>query len=168
VRTFETPDNWRWRNGPVEPGPAVVFDIDGVLSDAAGRQHFIERGGGRRKDWDAFFEACGDDPLIEEIGRLLELLDPGLQVLLLTGRPIWVQEQTVSWLDRYHLRWDLLVMRDHGDYAAAREFKRWTVEEFRRYGFDLRLAFEDDRRNLEMFRAEGVPCVYIHSGYFDR
>jgi hypothetical protein len=34
-------------------------------------------------------------------------------------------------------------------------------------GFDLRLAFEDDRRNLEMFRAEGVPCIYIHSGYYD-
>ena len=28
-----------------------------------------------RRDWDAFFEACGDDPVIEEIARLLELLD---------------------------------------------------------------------------------------------
>ena len=42
-----------------------------------------------------------------------------------------------------------------------------TVADLRKYGFDLRLAFEDDRRNLEMFRAEGIPCVYIHSGYFD-
>jgi hypothetical protein len=58
-------------------------------------------------------------------------------------------------------------MRDFGDYSAAREFKRWTVEELRRYGLDLRLAFEDDRRNLEMFRDEGIPCVYVHSGYYD-
>jgi len=145
----------------------VIFDIDGVLSDAAGRQHFLEGGGGRRKDWDAFFEACGEDPLIEEVGRLLELLDSDLRVLLLTGRPIWVQPQTVAWLQHYGLRWDLLVMRDHGDYMAAREFKRWTVAEFRHFGFDLRLAFEDDRRNLEMFHGEGIPCVYIHSGYFD-
>jgi hypothetical protein len=34
-------------------------------------------------------------------------------------------------------------------------------------GFDLRLAFEDDRRNVDMFHAAGVPCVYIHSGYYD-
>lgn len=163
------PDNWRWRDGAIEqPGRAVVFDIDGVLSDAAGRQHFIEGGGGRRKDWDAFFEACGDDPLIEEVGRLLELLDDDLQILLLTGRPIWVQPQTLAWLDHYELRWDVLVMRDYGDYMAAREFKRWTIADFRRYGFDLRLAFEDDPRNRDMFRDEGVPCVYIHSGYFDR
>ena len=162
------PENWTWRDGPVEGGPAVVFDIDGVLSDAAGRQHFIEGGRGGRRDWDAFFEACGDDPLIDEVGRLLELLDPALRVILLTGRPLRVLPQTQSWLAHYHLRWDLLVMRDWGDYAAAREFKRWCLHDFRRYGFELLLSFEDDLRNVEMFRAEGVPCVYIHSGYFDR
>jgi phosphoglycolate phosphatase-like HAD superfamily hydrolase len=142
----------------------VIFDIDGVLSDAASRQHFIERG---RRDWRAFFDACGSDPLIEEVARVVELLDPAITVVLLTGRPLRVQPQTLAWLERYGLRWDLLIMRDVGDYSAAREFKRDTVDDLRRYGFDLRLAFEDDRRNLEMFRAEGIPCVYIHSGYYD-
>jgi phosphoglycolate phosphatase-like HAD superfamily hydrolase len=141
-----------------------VFDIDGVLSDAASRQHYIEGG---RGDWHAFFEACGDDPLIEEVARLLSLLDSSLHTVLLTARPIRVQPQTLAWLDRYALRWDLLIMRDYGDYSLAREFKEWTVEELRRAGLEPVLAFEDDRRNLEMFRAEGVPCVYIHSGYFD-
>ena len=142
----------------------MVFDIDGVLSDAASRQHFIERG---RRDWRAFFDACGDDPLIEEVARLVELLEPTITVVLLTGRPVRVEPQTLAWLERYGLRWDLLIMRDVGDYAAAREFKRDTVGDLRRYGFDLCLAFEDDRRNLEMFRAEGIPCIYIHSGYYD-
>jgi hypothetical protein len=135
-----------------------------VLSDAASRQHYIEGG---RRDWDAFFEACGDDPLIDEVACLLSLLDPALAIILLTGRPLRVQPQTMAWLERYKLKWDLLVMRDVGDYAAARTFKRRSVTELRHYGFDLKLAFEDDRRNLEMFRGEGVPCVYIHSGYYD-
>jgi phosphoglycolate phosphatase-like HAD superfamily hydrolase len=139
-----------------------VFDIDGVLSDAAGRQHYIERG---RRDWDAFFAACGDDPLIAEVGRLLELLDPSLAIVLLTGRPISVQDVTVAWLERYELRWDLLVMRDIGDYQAAMRFKRRTVDELRAAGFDLRLGFEDDPRNVAMFHSVGIPCVYIHSGY---
>ena len=158
------PENWRWRAGPVDPGPAVVFDMDGVLSDAAGRQHYLEY---PRRDWQAFFDACGDDPLIDEVARVLELLDDGLRIVLLTARPLRVQRQTVAWLERYDLRWDLLVMREYGDYSSAREFKRWTVKELREYGFDLRLAFEDDRRNYEMFHAEGVPCLYIHSGYYD-
>lgn len=158
------PDNWRWRADALDGGPAVVFDIDGVLSDAAGRQHYLERG---RRDWNAFFDACGDDPLIDEVGRLLELLEPSLEVVLLTGRPISVQRITVAWLERYQLRWDLLIMRDYGDYQAATEFKRRSVAELRAHGFDLRLAFEDDRRNVAMFHRQGVPCVYIHSGYFE-
>ncbi|MBN2623084.1 MAG: hypothetical protein JXA83_06945 [Acidimicrobiales bacterium] len=159
-----TPDHWCWHELPVEPGRAVVFDMDGVLSDASSRQHFLEY---PRRDWDAFFAACGDDELIDEVARLLEVLDAGHQVVLLTARPLRVRPQTRAWLDRYKLRWDLLIMRDYGDYSASRSFKRETVHHLRRYGFDLRLAFEDDRRNVEMFHDEGIPCVYIHSGYYD-
>jgi hypothetical protein len=148
----------------VDPGPAVVFDIDGVLSDAAGRQHFIERG---RRDWDAFFEACGEDPLVDEVARLLELLAPELAVVLLTGRPLRVRPQTLAWLAHHRLRWDLLVMRDRGDYAQVSRFKRAAVEDLRTFGFDLRLAFEDDPRNRDMFHTEGIPCIYIHSGYYE-
>ena len=159
------PPNWRWQAGSVPGGPAVVFDMDGVLSDAASRQHYIEGPG--RRDWPAFFEACGDDALIDEVATLLHLLSDDLRIVLLTARPYRVQPQTLAWLARYGLRWDVLIMREYGDYSSAREFKEWTVAELRHWGFDLRLAFEDDRRNLEMFRAEGVPCVYIHSGYYD-
>lgn len=156
--------NWWWREAP-RIGPAVVFDIDGVLSDAATRQHFLDGPG--RRDWKGFFDACGDDPLIEEVARLLTLLDGDLIVVLLTGRPGRVEPQTRAWLDRYALRWDLLIMRDFGDYDAARDFKQRTVTELRDAGVDPRLAFEDDRRNVEMFHGEGVPCIYIHSGYYD-
>lgn len=161
-------ENWLWRadedTRPSAPDEAVVFDLDGVLSDASRRQHFIEY---PRRDWEAFFHACGDDELIDEVARLLEVLDPSLSVVLLTARPIRVLPQTLAWLDRYGLRWDLLIMRDFGDYLAARSFKQRTVSELRSRDFELRLAFEDDPRNVAMFRAEGVQCVYIHSGYYE-
>jgi phosphoglycolate phosphatase-like HAD superfamily hydrolase len=160
----ENPLTWKWRAEPIDPGPAVVFDLDGVLSDAAKRQHYLDK---PRKDWEGFFAACGDDDLIDEVARLLDVIDDELHVVLLTARPISVQPQTMGWLERYHLRWDLLIMREYGDYQASRTFKHRTVGELRDYGFDLRLAFEDDRRNVDMFHAEGVPCVYIHSGYYD-
>ena len=56
------------------------------------------------------------------------------------GRPLRVQPQTLAWLERYKLRWDLLIMRHVGDYSAAREFKQDTVYDLRTAGFDLRLA----------------------------
>ncbi len=158
------PGNWRWREAQVPAGPAVVFDLDGVLSDAASRQHFLER---PRRDWDAFFAACGDDPLIEDVALLLGLLDPALAIVLLTARPASVRPQTLAWLHRYGLRWDLLVMRETGDHTPARDYKRGAVGDLRSAGFGLVLSFEDDRRNVAMFREEGVHCVYIHSGYYD-
>jgi phosphoglycolate phosphatase-like HAD superfamily hydrolase len=160
-----TPDyaleNWHWRGEALAPGSAVIFDIDGVLADAAGRQHYLDWG-----DWRSFFDACGDDPIIEEIERLLELLDPTLAVILLTGRPRRVQPHTVAWLERYGLRWDLLIMREYGDYSGVDEFKRDALHDLVAQGFDIRLALDDDPKNHAMYVSEGVPCIYIHSGYY--
>jgi beta-phosphoglucomutase-like phosphatase (HAD superfamily) len=159
------PENWVWRDGPVAPRPAAVFDLDGVLSDAAGRQHFLLGPG--RKDWKSFFDHVGSDPLVEDVNRLLELLDESLAIVLLSARPARVRAATVAWLERYGIRWDLLVMRPDGAQDSAVDFKRTVVELLQKVGFDLRIAFEDDRRNVEMFRAAGIPCVYIHSGYYE-
>lgn len=141
----------------------MVFDVDGVLSDASGRQRYLS---GLRRDWDAFFEAAGADPLIPEVARLLELIDPSLVVILLTARPFSIRQTTVEWLERFELRYDLLVMRAGGDYLRAVDFKKREVAALRSYGFDLRLALEDDPVNLQMFEEEGVPCLYVHSGYY--
>ena len=158
------PEHWTWRDGPIEPVPVAVVDIDGVLSDATRRQHYIEA---PRRNWRAFFDACGDDPVIEEVRVLLDLLDPTLGIVLLTARPERVHHLTEAWLHRYGIRWDLLIMRPWGDYEMSRDFKASSLWELRVYGFDVRLAIEDDRRNVDMFRAEGVPCIYFHSGYYD-
>ena len=159
----DTPDTWWWRDSVIAGGPAVIVDLDGTLSDAAGRQHFLER---PRKDWQAFFDACGDDPVIDEIARLLDLLDPALTIVLLTARPVRIRDLTLGWLHRYGLRWDLLVMRPARDYRSSPDAKRVAVEQLRAHGFELRLAFDDDPRNVSMFHAEGIPCVYLHSGYY--
>ncbi len=161
---MDAPEHWTWRQGPVEPGRAVVVDIDGVLSDAASRQHYLES---PRRDWRAFFDACGEDPVIEEVKVLLDLLDPELRVVLLTARPERVHPLTEAWLHHYEIRYDVLIMRPYGDYDMARHFKQATVADLRAYGFVLELAIEDDRRNVEMFRREGIPSLYKHSGYYD-
>lgn len=162
---MSTPNNWQWAGEPVDGGPAVVFDIDGVLCNADERQHFLSDG---RRDWKSFFAACGGDTLIEETSRLIPLISADVAVVLLTGRPLEVQQTTIEWFDRHDLRWDLLIMRDRGDYTASLTFKQQTVRKLKTMGFDLQLAFEDDVRNQEMFQNEGVPCMYVHSGYYEQ
>jgi phosphoglycolate phosphatase-like HAD superfamily hydrolase len=154
---------WSWHRGP-RTGEAVVFDLDGVLSNAAARQHYLKA---PRPDWEAFFSASGEDPPIDEVAALLGLLSPELAVVLLTARPARIGALTMRWLARYDLRWDLLVMRRDGDYRSARYFKQEAVRELQAQGLDLKLCVEDDLRNVEMFRAEGLLALYIHSGYYE-
>jgi hypothetical protein len=135
-----------------------------VLSDAVSRQHYLEA---PRRNWQAFFDACGEDPVIQETHVMLSLLDPSLRVILLTARPQRVHELTEAWLRRYGIRWDALIMRSWGDYDWARDFKLQSLWDIRQAGFDVKLAIEDDKRNVEMFRTAGVPCLYRHSGYYD-
>ena len=61
--------------------------------------------------------------VIEEVHTVLDLLDPELQIVLLTARPHRVHHLTEAWLRRYEIRWDLLIMRPWGDYELARDFK---------------------------------------------
>lgn len=46
---------------------AVVFDIDGTLSDASHRLHHVTGG---NRNWDAFFTEMAADPVVEPIRDL--------------------------------------------------------------------------------------------------
>ena len=86
-------------------------------------------------------------------------------VVLLTARPESIHGLTVDWLRRHEVRWDLLIMRGFGDYLPSPDVKRSELHALRRAGFRPLLAVDDDPRNVKMFRAEGVPCLEIPSGY---
>ena len=78
-----------------------------------------------------------------------------------------VRRQTLDWLRRHPVRWDLLIMRDEDDWSSSHTFKRIELGELQRSGFECRLAIDDDPRNVEMYRKAGVPALYFHSGYYD-
>lgn len=147
----------------------LVVDVDGVLSDASGRQHLLA---GAERRWEAFFEASVDDPPIPEgialAGALAAGADgPARPTVLLTARPARLADTTVAWLDRHEVPWDLLVMRVDGDHRSSPDVKRAALADLRATGHVPELAVDDDPRNAEMYRSEGVPVVYVHSGYYD-
>jgi hypothetical protein len=155
----------KWRDDPHEPGRAVIVDIDGVLSDASQRQHFLNNPEGH-KDWRGFFGAVGADRPLRAVPALLGLLDPGLTVVLLSARPAWVFEITLDWLERHAVRWDLLVLRADDEYLGAVEFKRGVLQELRERGFVIELAIDDDDSICQMYHGEDLRALYVHSGYY--
>ncbi|HJP16921.1 MAG TPA: hypothetical protein QF762_08140 [Acidimicrobiales bacterium] len=147
------------------PGPVVLVDIDGVLSDASGRQHYLF---GENKEWWNFFEAAIDDPPIVESIQLVNRLAQNHTVILLTARPKRLTEITVNWMSQNNIRWEALEMRpDDDNYTSSPDVKRKILHSLQSLGYQPKLAIDDDPRNLVMYQTEGIPTVYIHSGYYE-
>ncbi len=155
--------HWRWRDGPIGGGPAVIVDVDGVISDASSRQHLA-----KARRWDEFFAGCPDDPPLEATAALVRSLAADLTVVLLTARPWHLLSDTLVWLKMHEVRWDLLILRPPSSGGSSRAYKATEVINLRHQGFDLLYALEDDPRNVEMYAESDVPCVYVYSGYYDR
>lgn len=162
---METPENWTWSDQEIPPGPCVLVDVDGIIADGWHRQHFLQDG---RKDWKNFFaNAFGDSPIDGSVA-LTRSFDPSIAVVLLTARPHNLHDVTVDWVREHGYRWDLLIMRAKGDgNLSSPRFKQRSVVELRDRGFTPQLAIDDDQRNIDMFRDEGLPALYVHSGYYE-
>lgn len=137
------------------PRPLAVVDIDGVLADVRHRLHHIEE---PPKDWDAFFAAAPEDPLLDEghdaVTRLAEVCD----IVYLSGRPERCREDTLAWLRRHALPDGPVVLRPHGDRRAARTMK---VEQLDRLSADHGVAVlvDDDPLVLEAARLAGYDVL---------
>jgi phosphoglycolate phosphatase-like HAD superfamily hydrolase len=161
VKNENKREHWTYRRADIDPGDAVILDIDGVLADATGRQHHLEA-----NNWRGFFEDVDEDPVIAEIGVMAQLLDSSLQVILVTGRPHRVAEKTVGWLNEHNLRWDILIMRERDHHIGVDKYKREVLDQLREDSYNIHLAVDDDPKNHAMYVKAGVPCIYIHSGYY--
>ncbi len=138
------------------PSSAIAaVDIDGVLADVRHRLHHLEK---RPKDWEAFFAAAAEDPLLEEGSRVARELAAVAEVVYLSGRPERLREDTVAWLARHGLPEGELHLRPRRDFRPARVFK---VEVLDRLSAQrpVSVLVDDDPRVCEAARAAGYDVL---------
>ena len=137
---------------PAEAGRLIaVFDIDGVLADASHREHHLA---GRSKDWDAFFAAVSDDPVLP-LGRdRLRAAAQEYEVVLVSGRPERCRADTQAWLEREGMRGHRLLLRPDADRRPASVLKVELVRALGAPG-DVALIVDDDEQVLAALRALG-------------
>ena len=144
--------------------PVAIFDLDGVLSDAAHRQQYLRTD---PPDWDNFGARAHLDPPIDFGHREVARFSTDHCVVVVTARPAPMFEATRDWLLRHDFAVDLAVLRPVDDLRPSHEMKREQLLRIREHGGDVRVAFEDEIANLEMYRAHDVDAIYVHSGYYD-
>lgn len=144
---------------------AMIWDLDGTLSDDKARAHFVEVERGRARDWRSYFDAIDTDPPIAASMEVLRAMhSAGIRILFLTGRPEYTRPKTVRWLEANGLtEYDRLIMRPDGERRPAGFFKAEVVERLRRE-YELVCAFEDRIDVAEQLREAGVPVFLYGAG----
>ena len=159
-----TMPTWKWNVELPEKSEVVIFDLDGVISDASHRQHFLKSD---VKDWKGFFSACSEDPPIPSGVRLINIIYDFHGVIILTARPMTVQSETIDWLEHHGISWNALIMRSEQENLGSAEMKLKALSEILAATFDPILVFDDDPKNIVMFQEQNVDAVSVHSGYYD-
>jgi hypothetical protein len=133
----------------------AVVDVDGVLADVRHRLHFVES---RPKDWQGFFAAAPDDPVLDEGLETVRKLAEAYDVVYLSGRPERCRQDTLAWFDRHGVPAGALHLRRSGDFRPARVTK---VEVLDRLARDRPVAVlvDDDPLVCEAAREAGYDVL---------
>ena len=128
----------------------IIFDIDGVLVDNNERlkasiediglspKDVIDKGElnfpsreDRRKFWSVFLSSKYlhlDKPRSVGIELLNERFNNGYFIIILSGRPERMKDDTINQLRDFGVNYDMLVMRKEGDFRKDYEFKRGFIK----------------------------------------
>ena len=137
----------------------IIFDLDGTLCDISHRLHFIQ---GKKRDYDAFHEACDKDAPKTAIIEMLNLFRGRAKLEIWSGRSDRVKGKTLEWLDRNNIPPYLLTnMREAGDRSSDVELKRSWLRRSIAEGDRPDLVFEDRTRVVDMWRSEGITCCQV-------
>jgi hypothetical protein len=149
-------------SNPIRP-PAIIVDMDGTLADCSHRRHFVQ---GRNRNFNSFYHRCGDDPLHEHIGVIVNSVADHYKVLITTGRPAKYASVTAMWLGQNLIRFDAIFTRADGDYRADDVVKEEILDRDILPHFSPIFALDDRDRVVAMWRRRGIPCLQVAPGAF--
>ena len=140
----------------------VIFDIDGTLSIVGDRLKYLQL---TPPDWDAFYNACGEDYLNEPIWSIWRAMRENHTVLFVTGRRESCRADTLDWMKRHLITCptEYLLMRKDGDLRHDTEVKPELIEDFKD---TILVIFEDRSSMVKKWRELGYTCVQVAEGDF--
>lgn len=139
--------------------PAIIYDIDGTLSDPTHRLHFIQE---EPRDWKSFYEQAPKDPAYRSmIQFLLKRAMEGYKPLYLTSRPESMRDMTTEWLFRFGCPISPIFMRPEGDYRPSEQIKKEQLTQVLNSpaNYEIYEAYDDNSANLNLFVEARIPRV---------
>ncbi len=145
---------------PVASSRVVIFDLDGCLAKAHSRfENYSEKNFHKNQEMLAGLESHLD------LIRLVQMIEnlPGVQVIILTGRPKEFRRVTEYWLRVNGVTYSQLIMRP--DLTGHDwQFKESVLDQI---GWDnVWFTVEDRNSCVQMWRRRGILCLQPFEGNF--
>lgn len=145
----------------------VICDIDGTVADLTHRRHWVAT---KPKNWKMFFqELHKDTPITPVINVINSLHDDGNMIIFCSGRSMEYYDETREWLSAHMGGWVMtrpLYMRKFRDYRADDIIKYELLQQIKADGYNPAIAFDDRKRVVDMWRANGIICAQVAPGDF--
>jgi predicted kinase len=133
---------------------AIIVDIDGTLAHMNGRSPYD----GTLVHTDTV------DKVVK--GLVLDAVDRGLHILVVSGRKDDCYHLTLQWLAANDIPFDDLWMRKSDDNRDDGIVKREIYEEHIAGKFNVRYVLDDRDRVVDMWRSLGLKCLQVAPGDF--
>lgn len=143
---------------------AIIVDIDGTLADVEHRVHFVQAS---PKDWKNFNQHMIHDKINPWCLEIIQKFHKDhYKIILLTGRTDDFMSDTESWLKRYHVPFDQLLMRSVSDRREDFEVKKEIYQSKIEPNYNSLFVLEDRSSVVKMWRSIGLTCLQCDWGDF--
>jgi predicted kinase len=134
---------------------AIICDLDGTLALMNGRNPF-----------DA--AKCEEDLLNEPVAKVLKTFqDLGYKTLLLSGRRDEHKPQTINWLAKNNIHYDMLELRDTQDNRADTLVKKDLFDAHILGKYYIEFVLDDRDQVVDLWRNQlGLTCFQVNYGDF--
>jgi phosphoglycolate phosphatase-like HAD superfamily hydrolase len=139
---------------------AVIFDVDGTLADVSGIRHYV-LDDPRRKNFEKFHAASVYMPAHADVLELARQYHAdGYAIVIVTARKERWRYVTATWLQKWDVPFDHLLMRRDDDTRRDVEVKREILAKIRQR-YDVILAVDDNPSVIALWESEGIPVRLV-------
>lgn len=131
----------------------VIVDIDGTLAKMGDRSPY---------DW----SKVGVDRVHRDIADLVDDIGAMRSIILVSGRDESCREQTVAWLDRHDIKYDMLLMRPAGNNEKDTIIKERIYREHILGKYHVDYVLDDRDQVVKLWRSLGLRCLQVADGNF--
>lgn len=142
---------------------AIIVDLDSTLVDVSNALKYVSKSHpeyGGKKNWHLFNEEAVESSPIECVVSLVNSFAITHKVIIMTGRKEQWREHTIRWLEKNHIEYEELHMRNNNDDRKVHLVKKDMLDRLRhKYNFEI--AIDDYEEIIEMFKDEGLLVIHV-------